>query len=96
MAKPASRSLISKFYPQTFYEDSCLGFGEGVPSARLGQVGDEDVREEVVYVGEDGSESIDAEDVQPVRIFETLEMSPREEVEEHRVDHCPYRSWCDE
>ena len=54
------------------------------------------MREEAVYVGEDGSESIHAEDVQPVRIFKTPEMPPREEVEEHRVDHRPYRSWCDE
>ena len=59
-------------------------------------MGDDDVREEAVYVGEDDSESIDAEDVQPVRTFKTPEMPPREEVEEHKVDHCPYRSWCDE
>ena len=56
----------------------------------------DDVREEAVHVGEDGSESVDAEDVQPVRTFKTSEMPPREEVEEHRVDHCPYRSWCAE
>ena len=57
---------------------------------------DENVREEGVYIGEDSSESIDAEDVQPVRTFKTPEMPPSEEVEEHRVDHCPYRSWFDE
>ena len=92
MAKPASRSPISPFYPRPLSENNGLGFGDGVPSVRPGQVGDDDVREEAVYVGEDGSESTDAEDVQPVRTFKTLEMPPQEEVEEHRVDHCPYRS----
>ena len=88
MAKPASRSPISPFYPRTLSEDSGLGFGESMPSARPGQVGDDVVREEAVYVGEDGPESIDAEDVQPVRTFKTPDMPPREDVEEHRVDHC--------
>ena len=58
-------------YPQFLSEDSGLGFGDGMPSARLGQVGDEDVREEAVYVGEDDVESIAAEDVQPVRTLKT-------------------------
>ena len=48
-----------------------------------------------MYVGEDDAESVLAEDVQPVRTLKTLELPAREEVEEHRVDHCPYRSWCD-
>ena len=59
-------------------------------------MGHGNAREEAVYVGEDVSESIDAEDVQPGRTFKTPEVPPREEVEEHRVDHRPYRSWCDE
>ena len=59
-------------------------------------MGEGDVREEAVYVGEDDSESIDAEEVQLVGTFKSPGMPPREEVEEHRVDHCPYRSRCDE
>ena len=47
-----------------------------------------------VQVGEEIS--IDAEDVQPIRTLKTPELPSREAVEEHRVDHCPYRSWCDE
>ena len=47
-----------------------------------------------VQVGEEIS--IDAEDVQPVRTLKTLELPSREALEEHRVDHSPYRSWCDE
>ena len=48
----------------------------------------------LVQVGEEIS--IDAEDVQPIRTLKTLELPLREAVEEHRVNHCPYRSWCDE
>ena len=67
-----------------------------MPYARPGQVGDREVREEAVYVGEDDAESIVAEDVQPVHSLKTFELPARAEVEEHRVGHCPYRSWCDE
>ena len=59
-------------------------------------MGDREVCEEDVYVGEDDAESIVAEDIQPVRTLKTFELPSREEVAEHRVDHCPYRSWCDE
>ena len=48
-----------------------------------GQVGDREVREEAVYVGEDDAESVIADDDQPVRTLKTLELPSQEEVEEH-------------
>ena len=72
MAKLASRSPLSPFYPHILSEDSGLGFGDGMPSARPGQMGDGNVRAEAVYMGVDGSESIDAEDIQLVCIFKPL------------------------
>ena len=78
LAKPASRSPISPFDPRILSEDSGLSFGDGMPSARPGQVGDDVVREEAVYVDEDGSQSIDAEDFQPVRTFKNPDMLSRE------------------
>ena len=38
--------------------------------------------------------TIDEEDVQPMRSMKTPDLPPREAIEEHRIDHYPYRSWC--
>ena len=42
------------------------------------------------------AETIDIEDVQPQQIMPTPDLPSRAVIEEHRIDHCPPRSWCDE
>ena len=49
-----------------------------------------------VHVGEDDDGVIEAEDVQPQQTMSTPQSPPRAVIEDHRIDHCPYRSWCDE
>ena len=41
-------------------------------------------------------DAFDAEDVQPLETMITPELPSREQIEAHRVDHWPYRSWCKE
>ena len=38
----------------------------------------------------------DAEDAQPQQSMKTPELPSRAMIEEHRIDHWPPRSWCDE
>ena len=40
--------------------------------------------------------TVDVEDVQPLQKLITPELPSREEIEAHRIDHWPYRSWCRE
>ena len=50
-----------------------------------------------VQVGENTEEiNVDAEDVQPIRTLKTPELPSLKDIEEHRIDHCPYRCWCAE
>ena len=42
------------------------------------------------------AETIDVEDVQPQQIMPTPDLPSRAVIEEHRIDHWPPRSWCDE
>ena len=49
-----------------------------------------------LFVGEVGDGTFDAEDVQPLKTLVTPELPSREVIEEHRIDHWPYRTWCDE
>ena len=49
-----------------------------------------------VHVGEDDDGVIEAEDVQPQQTISTPQVQPQAVIEDHRIDHCPYRSWCDE
>ena len=48
-----------------------------------------------VIVGEE-DELLDAEDVEPLRTLPTPELPSRPEIEKHRIDHWPPRTWCDE
>ena len=48
-----------------------------------------------VLAGE-AEEIIDAEDAQPIRGLPTPTLPSRAEVEAHRIDHWPPRSWCEE
>ena len=41
-------------------------------------------------------DAFDADDVQPLETMITPELPSREQIEAHRVDHWPYRSWCKE
>ena len=54
-----------------------------------------DVRDEL-HPGELVDETFEAEDVQPQKVIATPELPSREVIEAHRVDHWPYRTWCDE
>ena len=42
------------------------------------------------------AEPLDVEDAQPQKVLPTPELPSRAVVEEHRIDHWPPRSWCDE
>ena len=66
----------------------CRGGGNVVEEARRWcDVGDE------INAGE--GDVYDAEDVQPQQVLATPELPPRDEIETHRIDHWPYRSWCE-
>ena len=54
-----------------------------------------DVRDEL-RPGELVDETFQAEDVQPQKVIATPELPSREVIEAHRIDHWPYRTWCDE
>ena len=41
-------------------------------------------------------QDLEIEDVEPIRVLPTPDMPSPSEVEKHRVDHWPPRSWCDE
>ena len=43
-----------------------------------------------------GAEALDAEDSEPRKPIATPDLPPRSVIEEHRIDHWPPRSWCDE
>ena len=49
-----------------------------------------------LQTGEAVGDTFDAEDVQPQRAMTTPELPSREVIEAHRIDHWPYRTWCDE
>ena len=49
-----------------------------------------------LYPGEVVDGTYDAEDVQPHKSLTTPELPSREVIEAHRIDHWPYRTWCDE
>ena len=87
MPKPLSPCTI---YPRL--RGSGLGAGGGRQA-----VGGVDAGE--VNVGEDAhevDEALEAEDVQPQQHYKSPELPSRQAVEEHRIDHWPPRTWCDE
>ena len=49
-----------------------------------------------VHAGEDDDGIIEAEDVQPQQTMSTPQLPPRAVIDDRMIDHCPYRSWCDE
>ena len=90
MNESASPPLSPNRYPR------CGGNG-------LGTVGGKRVHFEIgdgmVATGEQeeiGADALDAEDSEPRRPIATPDLPPRSVIEEHRVDHWPPRSWCDE
>ena len=81
---------ISPSLPTTHLRASGLGVRGGSSQDTVVQ------RNEQVNAGEADEGTIDAEDVQPQQILKTPELPSRAEIEAHRIDHWPYRSWCDE
>ena len=63
----------------------------------LGSLGGDRGRSGVqqVLAGE-AEEVVDVEDVQPIRGLPTPTLPSRAEIEAHRIDHWPPRSWCEE
>lgn len=59
--------------------------GEGRGHEVLAQ-GDDEGDEEIVKFQE--------EDTEPIKVAPSPEMPSQEEIEEHQLDHIPYRSWC--
>ena len=60
---------------------------------------DKEVVEQVLAHGDEDAEEVmesQEEEVQPAKTMPTPDMPTEAEVEEHRVDHLPYRSWCRE
>ena len=60
---------------------------------------DSEVVDQVLVGGDDDAEEIvqsQEEDTQPMKTMPTPEMPTEAEVEEHRIDHLPYRNWCRE
>ena len=52
--------------------------------------------DKLCFAGELAEDTFDAEDVQPQQTLTTPELPSRAVIEEHRIDHWPYRSWCEE
>ena len=90
---PSSPSPVRPSTPSPKRLGSGLGSCAAINDAQFG-CGKVDWSGEIHPAEED--EAIDAEDVQPVKGLYTPEMPSRAVIEQHRVDHWPYRSWCDE
>ncbi len=62
---------------------SCRNCGDPVMPAELGEEG--------------GGDDVGAEDqeIEPMRTAPDPELPTEAEVEDHRIDHTPYRSWCE-
>ena len=77
-----------------FVDASGLGLGDGSDGKEtLECIG----KTQEICNGEvDENAEFDAEDIHPVKSLNTPDMPSRAAVEDHRVDHWPYRSWCDE
>ena len=83
----------SKPYPRLWA--SGLGSGDGM--GNVGVVQDWVDGCDKLFAGEEvDADTFDSEDVQPLQKFTTPELPSRAIIEEHRIDHWPYRSWCEE
>ena len=92
--KPASQTPISPKYPRSFSQASGRGFGDEGRDHQAANDGGEahpNVGEEV---DEGGVESNNPEDAEPLQSFKTPDLPSREAIEQHRIDHWPYRCWC--
>ena len=49
-----------------------------------------------VHLGKDDDGVIEAEDLQPQQTLSTPQLPLRAVIEDHRIYHCLYTSWCDE
>ena len=89
-----SASPVSPSLPTTLDGASGIGSRGGDVAVKRAprwcDIGDE------LYPGEAVEGTFDAEDVQPQQVLTTPEQPPREVIEQHRIDHWPYRCWCDE
>ena len=50
--------------------------------------------ESVAQDGEQINVEDDPEDVEPTKMLPNPKLPPLEEIERHRIDHTPFRSWC--
>jgi len=93
MKTDASKSLPlspSFIYPRV--EGSGLGAAVDGRVKRDGIVAAGEAEENGTF----NADTVDVEDSQPQQTMTTPELPPRAVVEEHRIDHWPPRSWCDE
>ena len=87
-----STSLSPSFsYPRL--EGSGLGCVGGGQEALPVGVEEPEVADRAEH---DPDAAFDAEDVQPQQSLKTPLLPPRAVIEEHRIDHWPPRTWCDE
>ena len=97
--KPVHRDAISPLKTKPLYVASDRGgcFSGKVTGNVLRGFGSSElmpVSEEIIDVGED--EVLEAEDVEPLRVLPTPILPSYAEIEKHRIDHWPPRTWCDE
>ena len=71
-------------------------FGAGCGMDRKGdEVGAEVMPNEDELIEAQESEELKAEDVQPRRTKQTPILPSQSDIDEHNIDHIPYRAWCD-
>ena len=96
---PLSPPLSPSF---DFLRDGGSGLGAAVDGCRQlvdGVVAAGEAKELVPPEQDSGAfdaDALDAEDAQPQQGMPTPELPPRAVVEQHRIEHWPPRSWCDE
>ena len=83
----------SKPYPRLWAGG--LGSGDGIDTT-IGIQDWVDYDDKLLAGEEVDADTFDSEDVQPLQKFSTPELPSRAAIEEHRIDHWPYRSWCEE
>ena len=92
-AKPASRtspSIRPSNEPLT-YKRGCGRGDESEAAADCSEV----LTGEETTASEEGHVEIEAEDVQPRQTLITPTLPTQQEIDDHMVDHTPYRAWCD-
>ena len=92
--KPASQTPISPQYPRSFSQASGRGFGDEGQDHKAANDGGEAYPNVGEEVDGGGVESNNPEDAEPLQSFKTPDLPSREAIEQHRIDHWPYRCWC--